>query len=62
MIQIHYYIIKNSEPPSVILECGFLSNANDEALLQNEEHMRAMMKGAAEGILKYVEAAEEKSQ
>ena len=57
-----YYIIKNSEPPSVILECGFLSNANDEALLQNEEHMRAMMKGAAEGILKYVEAAEEKSQ
>ena len=57
-----YYIIKNSEPPSVILECGFLSNANDEALLQNEEHMRAMMKGAAEGILKYVEAAEGKSQ
>lgn len=57
-----YYIIKNSEPPAVILECGFLSNANDEALLQTEEHMRAMMKGAAEGILKYVEAAEEKSQ
>ncbi len=50
-----YYIIKNSEPPSVILECGFLSNPDDEALLQNREHMNAMMKGAAEGILNYIE-------
>lgn len=57
-----YYIIKNSEPPSVILECGFLSNTNDEALLQTEEHMRAMMKGAADGILSYLENNEAESE
>ncbi len=57
-----YYIIKTGEPPSVILECGFLSNADDEALLQTEEHMRAMMKGAANGILSYLENNEAENE
>lgn len=50
-----YYIIKNSDPPAIILECGFLSNPADEALLPTAEHMRIMMSAAAEGILDFLE-------
>ncbi len=49
-----YYITKNSRVPTVILECGFLSNSADEALLTSEEYMRTMMHAAAQGIRAYL--------
>ena len=30
-----YFVIRESTPPSVLVECGFLSNAQDESLLQD---------------------------
>lgn len=33
-----YYVLNNSPCPSVIVECGFLSNKEDEALLTTEEY------------------------
>lgn len=32
------YLIKNSKLPAIIYECGFLSNPNDEMLLQNNDY------------------------
>ena len=32
------YLLKNAEPPAVIVECGFLSNAEELALLKTEEY------------------------
>lgn len=54
-----YFILKHSEPPAVILECGFLSNSTDEKLLQSEEHMNKMMQGAAKGIMNYLNSTNE---
>ncbi len=45
-----YYMLKCTESPSVIVECGFLSNADDEALLTSPEYQKkiayAIFKGA----------------
>lgn len=45
-----YYMLKCTKSPSVIVECGFLSNAQDEALLISPEYQKkiayAIFKGA----------------
>ncbi len=45
-----YYMLKCTESPSVIVECGFLSNVEDEALLISPEYQKkiayAIFKGA----------------
>ena len=40
-----YFVIRESPAPSVLVECGFLSNAEDEALLQTEEHQQKLVRG-----------------
>lgn len=49
-----YFIIRESEPPAVLVECGFLSNAADEKILQTEEHMLTLIRGVADGIEAYL--------
>jgi N-acetylmuramoyl-L-alanine amidase len=39
--------------PSVIVECGFLSNARDEALLVDEVWQKKLAETLASGILDY---------
>lgn len=45
-----YYMLKCTQSPSVIVECGFLSNTEDEKLLTSSEHQKeiayAIFKGA----------------
>ena len=45
-----YYMLKCTESPSVIVECGFLSNVEDETLLISPEYQKkiayAIFKGA----------------
>lgn len=47
------YIIKNVEIPTTIVECGFLSNPNEEALLQTEEYQNKLSWGIYNGIMDY---------
>ncbi len=49
------YLLHNSEKPSVMIECGFLSNANELALLKTEEYQQKMALSIVNGILKYTE-------
>ena len=49
-----YFVIRESPAPSVLVECGFLSNAEDEALLQTEAHQQKLARGIVEGILAYL--------
>ena len=48
-----YFVIRESVPPAVIVECGFLSNADDEKLLQTAEHQSKLVEGIAAGITAY---------
>ena len=46
-----YFMLKCTESPSVIVECGFLSNAEDERLLSTIEWQRKLVQTIARGIL-----------
>ena len=47
------YIIKNVEIPTSIVECGFLSNEEEEKLLQTDEYQNKLAWGIYIGIMNY---------
>ena len=49
-----YYLLKNSPVPIVIVECGFLSNPNEEQLLLTDNYQRQIAWSIHLGILKYL--------
>ena len=49
-----YYIVKCSEYPSIIAECGFLSNPEDEALLITEKYQDSIAYNIFKGISSYL--------
>ncbi len=49
-----YYILNCTEYPSVIAECGFLSNPEEEALLVTEEYQDALAYSLFKGIVGYL--------
>ena len=49
-----YYILKKSEKPAVIIECGFLSNPEEEKLLAAPEYQKKLAKAIGKGILEYL--------
>lgn len=49
-----YYLLKHSPLPTVIVECGFLSNPEEEKLLLTDEYKRKMAWAIHLGILQYL--------
>lgn len=49
-----YYLLKHSPVPTVIAECGFLSNPAEETLLLTKEYQRKMAWAIHLGILQYL--------
>ena len=54
----NYTVIVRSTMPSVLVEVGFLTDAEENELLQNEEYQRKLAKGISEGIKKYLQSLE----
>ena len=52
-----YFILKCCDAPSAIVECGFLSNAEDEKLLLSESYREKLASAILEGALTYLSAA-----
>lgn len=50
-----YYILKRSDSTTVIVECGFLSNPQEEAKLQEETYQDRAVKAICDGVLQYLE-------
>lgn len=48
-----YYILKKTECPAVIVECGFLSNAKECDKLKSPSYQTKIVKGIYRGILQY---------
>lgn len=49
-----YYLLKHSPLPTVIVECGFLSNPAEEQLLLTNEYQHKMAWGIHLGLLQYL--------
>ena len=52
-LQGDYYILNCSTYPAVIVECGFLSNAEEEKLLQTEEYQNSIAYAIFCGVLTF---------
>ncbi len=50
-----YFLLKKTPVTTVIVECGFLSNWREAALLQQEDYQRLMTGAIVDGILEYLE-------
>lgn len=49
-----YYMLKNTEGIFAIIECGFLSNPQEEVLLNSDDYQQKMAEAIAEGIEKFL--------
>lgn len=47
-----YYVLRKSTCPAIIVECGFLSNSQEEAKLVSEEYQQDIAEAIAEGVYK----------
>ena len=45
-----YYLLKKTEVPTIIVECGFLSNSEETKLLSQDEYQLKLAKTIAKGI------------
>lgn len=50
----NYFILRASESPCVIVECGFLSNEREERLLQTDDYQQLCAQAIYEGIKQYL--------
>lgn len=49
-----YYLLLHTKIPTVIAECGFLSNQEEKTLLCTEEYQQKIAQALYEGVLKYL--------
>lgn len=49
-----YYLLKRTKAPTVIVECGFLSNREEEAKLVTEEYQERVAQAIGDGIGAYL--------
>ena len=57
-----YYLLKKTACPIVIVECGFLSNYEEAALLNDSIYQKKMAEGIANGIKAYLEENEKRTR
>ena len=57
-----FYVVANVHHPAVLVECGFLSNSDDIVKLQSDEYRQQLAVAISEGIMKYREAAGQRSK
>ncbi|MCL6465487.1 MAG: N-acetylmuramoyl-L-alanine amidase [candidate division WOR-3 bacterium] len=48
--QANFYVLRNIFMPAVLVECGFLSNRQEEKLLRNPAHREKIARAIAQGI------------
>ena len=47
------YLLRNAKIPSVVVECGFLSNPEEERLLQSDEYQKKLAWAIYIGLMKF---------
>lgn len=50
-----YYLLCRTKAPTVIVECGFLSNWEEAQLLVTEKYQKKVAKAVCSGIMEYLE-------
>ena len=53
------YLLNNAQAPAIMVECGFMSNVNENKLLKDEIYQRKLAFTLAIGIMDYIKSSEE---
>ena len=53
------YVLKSGNQPCVLVECGYLSNAREEQMLQQADYQQKTAKAICDGIVLFFEGQEE---
>ncbi|MDR0326383.1 MAG: N-acetylmuramoyl-L-alanine amidase [Oscillospiraceae bacterium] len=51
-------LLNNTTKPAILIECGFLSNEEEEALLRSEHYQRKTAMAIAKGFLDYIRSGQ----
>ena len=54
------FLLKNAEIPAVLVECGFLSNPEEEKLLKTDGYRKKVAGAICDGVDKYYESIQER--
>jgi len=49
-----FYVLRNTDCPAVLVECCFISNSEDEALLASKQGKDDIARAIARGVTNYV--------
>ncbi len=49
-----YYLLKKTDAPAAIVECGFLSNPDEAKLLKSKDYQNKLADSICRGILEYI--------
>lgn len=52
------YLMKNAEIPAVLVECGFISNPEEEKLLNDKDYQERIAAAICDGIMEYYRSIE----
>lgn len=50
-----YYMLKNTKVPTIIVECGFLTNPEEAEKLKSEEYQDQLAQAICDGIIKWLD-------
>lgn len=50
------YLLNKAEKPAIMIECGFMSNEKELALIKSEEYQQQLALSITNGIIKYMES------
>lgn len=50
----NYYMLKKSQAPTIIVECGFLSNSEEAEKLSDSDYQKRMADSICDGIIMYL--------
>ena len=54
ILKSRFYVIRNTDAPSVLLELGFISNEKERTLMQTQERQEAFADAITEGLINYL--------
>ena len=54
------FLLKNAEIPAVLIECGFLSNVDEEKLLKDPVYRKRLASAICDGIVEYYRSIQER--
>lgn len=52
------YLYNNIQTPGVLIECGFLSNANEQSLLTQPPYQKKLSKAITQGVIDYLKQSD----